>query len=384
MKYFILLALATCGIAQSLKSVPAPNPAPSGSIQPNWGLAADGSALLSWVEPSKDDTYTLRYAARHGSAWGEARTIASGRNIWRHPAELPGLISLADGTLLAHWVEKGSGKDSSDAEFVFVSSSHDGTHWTPPAMAHHDHAMVQHGLASMVASGPREASLLWLWAPKGEDAPVTLMRTVVDAEGKEVKEEPLDTDVCSCCPTSVVKTAKGILAAYRDHTSKDIRDIAVLRLENNRWSTSKILHADNWEINACPVNAASASAKDDRVAIAWYTEANDKPKVQLVFSSDSGTTFSKPTVVNTGDTLGYASTALAGDGGAVVSWIEEGDKQSRVMVRSVSPAGVAAPVLQVAEGSRTSLGYPRLIRSGTETWIAWGDSKTVIKTALLK
>jgi hypothetical protein len=210
------------------------------------------------------------------------------------------------------------------------------------------------------------------------------MRTVVDAEGKEVKEEPLDTDVCSCCPTSVVKTAKGILAAYRDHTSKDIRDIAVLRLENNRWSTSKILHADNWEINACPVNAASASAKDDRVAIDWYTEANDKPKVQLVFSSDSGTTFSKPTVVNTGDTLGYASTALAGDGGAVVSWIEEGDKQSRVMVRSVSPAGVAAPVLQVAEGSRTSLGYPRLIRSGTETWIAWGDSKTGIKTALLK
>jgi hypothetical protein len=336
------------------------------------------------VEPAKNDLYTLRYAARKGSAWSEARTIAAGRNIWRHPAELPGLISLADGTLLAHWVEKGTGKESSDAEFLFVASSHDGIHWTQPAMAHHDHALVQHGLASMVPSGPREASLLWLWAPKGEDGPVTLMRTVVDAEGKEIKEEPLDTDVCSCCPTSVVKTSKGILAAYRDHTSKDIRDIAILRLEGGKWTPSKILYADKWEINACPVNAASAAAKDDRVAIAWYTEANDAPKVQLVFSSDAGTTFSKPTVINTGDTLGYASTALNSDGGAFVSWIEEGEKSARVMVRGVSPAGVAGPVLQVAEGSRTNLGYPRLVRSGAETWIAWGDSKAGVRTALLK
>jgi hypothetical protein len=385
MKHFYLLILiAMGGFAQSLKPVPAPNPSPAGSIQPNWGVAADGSALLSWVEPAKNDTYTLRYAARHGAAWGEARTVAQGRNIWRHPAELPGVISLSDGTLLAHWVEKGSGKDSSDAEFLYVSSSHDGIHWTPPAMAHHDHAMVQHGLASMVASGPHEASLLWLWAPKGEDGPVTLMRTVVDAEGKELKEEPLDTDVCSCCPTSVVKTSKGILAAYRDHTSKDIRDIAILRFEGGRWSTSKILYADNWEINACPVNAASVSANGDRVAIAWYTEANDKPKVQLVFSSDGGTTFTKPVMMNTGDTLGYASTALNNDGGAFVSWIEEGEKSARVMARAVSPAGVAGPVLQVAEGARAGLGYPRLTRSGSETWIAWGDSKAGVRTAVLK
>ena len=31
-------------------------------------------------------------------------------------------------------------------------------------------------------------------------------------------------DVCSCCPTSVVNTAKGFLVAYRGHTPKDIRE----------------------------------------------------------------------------------------------------------------------------------------------------------------
>ena len=378
----LVLALTACGFAQALKPAAVPNPAVPGSLQPNWAVAADGSALLSWVEPSKGGGYTLRYAARRGSAWSEARTITTGRPFWRHPAEVPGLVSLSDGTLLAHWVEKG--KESSDEENIFVASSRDGIKWTAPVMAHKDHSPVQHGLASMVASGPQEASIFWLQALKGEDAPVSLMRTVVGADGKEIKEEELDNDTCSCCPTSTVKTAKGLLVAYRDHTPKGIRDIAVLRFENGRWSASKILSPDKWEINACPVNAASAAAKDNRVAISWYTEANDSARVQLVFSSDAGTTFTKPTKVSTGAALGYASTALNDDGGALVSWIEEGASSASALFRTVSSAGVAGPVIKIAEGPRTSLGYPKLLRAGNETWIAWGDSKTGVKTAQLK
>jgi hypothetical protein len=379
---FLLLAAALTASAQALKPVPMPNPAAAGSIQPNWAVAADGSAMLSWVERATTGTYSLRYAIRRGAAWSEARTIIAGRRFWRHPAEVPELLSLSDGTLLAQWVEKSD--ESSEVEFILVSSSRDGIHWTAPSIAHKDRTPQQHGLASIVESAPHEASILWLQALKGEDGPVSLMRTIVGADGKEVKEEELDADVCSCCPTSVVKTAKGILVAYRDHTSKDIRDIAVLRFENAKWSASKILNADKWEISACPVNAASAAAKDNRVAIAWYTEADDKPRVQLVFSADSGATYTKPLKLNTGDALGYVSTVLNSDGGATVSWLEETGKSTRVMVRSVSAAGAAGPVAQVAEGSRTSLGYPKLVRAGNETWLAWGDAKTGVKTAQLK
>jgi hypothetical protein len=236
----------------------------------------------------------------------------------------------------------------------------------------------------MVASGPSEASILWLQALKGEDGPVSLMRTVVGADGKEVKEEELDKDVCSCCPTSVVKTAKGLLVAYRGHTPQNIRDIAVRTLENGRWSASKILNPDKWRISACPVNAASAAAKDDRLAIAWYTGANDSPRVQITFSSDDGATFAKPVQVNTTKTIGYVSTALNSDGGAFVSWIEEGEKVSRVMVRLALPSGVVGPPLQISQGSRQSLGYPRLLHSGNDTWIAWGDTKAGPRTAYLK
>jgi hypothetical protein len=381
MKYLALLTLVTCSFGQTLKPSPTPNPSAPGSIQPNWAVAADGSVLISWVEPSKDGSSSLRYAARKGQTWSEARTIASGRRFWRHPAEVPELLALPDGTLLAHWVE--NGKDSTDAEYIFVSTSRDGTHWTEPAMAHKDRSPVQHGLASVVASGPSEASIFWLQALKGEDGPVSLMRTIVGADGKEIREEQLDADVCSCCPTSVVKTAKGLLVAYRGHNSKDIRDIAILRFENGKWSQSKILYPDKWEINACPVNAASAAAKDNRVAVAWYTEADDKPRVQLAFSSDAGATFTKPIAVNTGDALGYASTALSSDGGAIVSWLEEGQNNARVMARVVPAAGAPGPALKLAEGTRQSLGYPKLFHAGNDTWIAWGDAKTGVKTAQL-
>lgn len=379
MKQFLIFALALPAFGQALKLEAIPNPSMQGSLQSHWGIAPDGNPLLSWVEQG-NGAYTLKYAIWRTGAWSQARTVAAGRHLWRHPAELPELVSLSDGTILAHWIEKGK---EEEAEDILVSSSHDGIHWSEPVMAHHDRSPVQHGLASMVASGPHQASIFWLQALKGEDGPVSLMQTVVGADGKEIREQDLDSDVCSCCPTSVVKTAKGLLVAYRDHTPQDIRDIAVIRFENGKWLPSKILNPDNWQINACPVNAASASAKDSRVAIAWYTEANDNPRVQIIFSSDAGTTFGKPIVVSSHDAQGYASTALTDDG-AYVSWIEEGEKSASVKVRFLSSAGVAGPVLQVAEGSRQSLGYPQLLHVGSETWIAWGDSaKAKVQTAKL-
>jgi hypothetical protein len=379
--WFMALALAIPSLAQTLKLDAVANPAAPGSLQPNWSATADGSPLLSWIETLKDGAYTLRYSIRRAGQWSAPRTIAAHRQFFRHPAELPEVIALSDGTLLAHWVENPA--EGSEAEFLYVSASRDGEHWTAPALAHKDKSMVQHGLASIVASGNREASLFWLEALQGEDGPVSLKRTVVSADGKMIKEESLDSDVCACCPTAVVKTARGLLVAYRDHTPGDIRDIAVMRLENDRWSASKIVNADNWKINACPTNAASVSAQGDRVAISWFTGAQNMPRVQLVFSSDGGSTFSKPVTVSTGHAFGYTSVALDEASGATVSWLEQSGTATRILARQVSATSVAGPVLSVAEGSRQSLGYPRLVHAGNDTWIAWGASAPKLQTARL-
>ena len=366
----MLLAASLQG--QTLKMEAFANPAPQGSNQANWSLTADGKPLLIWVEPAGEEAATLRYAVRTGAQWSQPRTVAAKRTFFRHPAEAPEVISLKDGTLVAHWIEM---PPDSEAEFVYVSASKDGTRWSAPVMAHKDRSQNLHGLASMVASGDQEISLIWLEALKGEDEPAVLKRTVVNAAGAVLKEESLETDVCTCCPTSVVRTTKGILVAYRGHNAQDIRDIAVKRLEGGRWTPAKIVNADNWKINGCPTNAASASAKGDRVAVAWFTGAGNDYRTQLAFSPDGGVTFGKPVLISTGHSFGYASTALDDEGGAVVAWLEQGNNTARLLARYVTPAGVAGPALQVAQGTKRSLGHPRLLQMGKETLIAWGDSQ---------
>lgn len=384
MKTALVVSLATISVTfgQTFRIEPLANPSGPGSLQANWSALSDGSALLSWVEPGKNGSLSLRYAVRRGNTWSEPRTVAADRHFFRHPAELPEVVAFSDKQWLAHWVEMP--KEDSEAEFVYTSSSTDGLHWSVPTMAHRDRNPVQHGLASMVASGSGEVSVIWLKGGQTEEAATAMMRTVVDASGKEIKEESLDPDVCACCPTAIAKTSKGLLIAYRAHTAEDIRDISILRFENGRWSKPRNLHADNWKINACPTNAASVAASGDRVAVAWFTGAQDAPKTEIAFSSDSGSTFTSSLTVSTGRSFGYTSISLD-DNGAIVSWLEQGQGGGAafVLVRHVPFSGAPGPVTQVAEGGRMGLGYPRLFHSGADTFIAWGDPKQ-LQTARLK
>jgi hypothetical protein len=374
----LLTALAALGQKPSLESVP--NPAAAGSIQPNWSTTPDGGAVLSWVEPEKNGAYTLRYAVRQGAQWSEPRTVVSGRRFFRHPAEVPEVLQWNAHQWLARWIEQPDA--ASEAEFVYLSSSTDGARWSVPVMAHKDRSPVEHGLASMVPSGANEVSVIWLETPMGEDGPAYLMRTVADRSGKELKEERLDPDVCTCCPTAVTRTAKGLLVAYRGHTPEDIRDISVIRFQDGKWSQPKNVHADKWKVNACPINAASVAAKGDHVALAWFTGAQDNPRVQVAFSEDGGATFGNAALASMGRAFGYASVVLGDDGGATVSWLEQaGSGDTNVVVRKISTNGAAGPAIQVATGGRQALGYPRLIHSAAGTFIAWGGNK--IQTARL-
>lgn len=377
---FLGAVLALSALGQSVSLTPLANPAGTGSLQPNWSAAPGGAAVFSWIEPSPGGEFSLKYAVRRGSAWSTATIIAANRHFFRHPAEAPGVLALPDGRWFAHWVEAPGG--DSDAEYIFVSSSIDGRHWTTPLMAHRDRSPVEHGLASMIANADGGGSLFWLEALHGDDQPVALKRTIVDGAGKEVREEVIQSDVCGCCPTAVAETSKGLLLAFRAHSSDDIRDIAMTRLQNGKWSAPKIVNADNWRINACPTNAAAVAAEGHHAAVAWFTGAQDHPRELIAFSNDDGGSFGRPVTLSTGHAFGYTSMALMEDGGAMVTWLERSPAGASVLARRVSANGTLGPVTEVAKGGQMSLGYPRVIRSGGETLVAWG-SQSKIQTARL-
>lgn len=383
MRVFLFLTFGLMAFGQSAKFEPLTSPAGASSSQANWGRTAQGDPILSWIETSKQGSDSLRYAVLHGGQWSQTHTVAFGRHFFRQVAEIPGVVALTDGTLVAEWIEGSSNGGDSDAEFVYIAASHDGVNWSKPVMANRDKTQSQHGLASIVASGPHEASLIWLQALKGDDGPASLMRTVVDANGSAVREESINADVCQCCPTSVIQTQQGVLIAYRAHTPQDIRDITVVRYEKGQWQPNKTVFNDGWKIDACPTNAASASGSGNHVAVAWYTAAGQNPRAEFAASSDSGITFGKPVTVSTGSSYGYVSTAVASDGSAIVSWLERGGQGARLLARTVSASGAMGAPIEVARGARGDLGYPRLVKSGSETLIAWGGGAAKVQTAKL-
>jgi hypothetical protein len=377
----------------TLTVTPLASPAAAESAQPQLSTS-DRGAIMSWIERT-GPTATLKFSrlrlGKHGLArrslgeggWSEARTVASGNDWFVNWADVPSVIGLADGTLAAHWLQKsGIGSYAYDVRLSF--SKDDGQTWTRPVTPHHDGTQTEHGFASLVAMPSREDRLGLIWldgrAMKATSAghgghgggEMSLRFAAFNREGKQTAETAVDTRVCECCPTAAAVTADGVIAAYRDRSAQDVRDIFVARLENGKWSEPVAVHHDDWKIPACPVNGPMVSARGRNVAIAWYTMKNEKGYAQIAFSKDAGRSFGAPIALADTDTIGRVDVALLDDGSAVASWIEVVDKRSEFRIRHVDASGGRSAAITVAQidGGRSS-GYPRIARHGDEIVFAW-------------
>ena len=167
-------------------------------------------------------------------------------------------------------------------------------------------------------------------------------------------------------------TPDGIVAAFRDRSAKEIRDIHVTRLENGTWSDAQIVHADNWEIDACPVNGPALSARGRQLAAAWFTGKDDKGRAFAAFSTDAGRTWSAPIRLDDQEALGHVDVEMLDDGSAVATWVEFADNRSQFRMRRIEPSGMRSPPITISGDSRVS-GYPRVARSGNELVFAWTE-----------
>ena len=78
-------------------------PARSGSMSPRVTAIREGSALLTWLEPTNDRLSTLRGSFCRDGTWSPPATIVAGQPISRHPSESPGVIALSETNLIAYW-----------------------------------------------------------------------------------------------------------------------------------------------------------------------------------------------------------------------------------------------------------------------------------------
>src|SRR5690606_22826148 len=87
-----------------------------------------------------------------------------------------------------------------------------------------------------------------------DDGMMTLRTRTLSSDGDWGEETLLDDSVCDCCQTAAVATPRGVTVAYRNRTDSETRDLYATSWRDGVWTEPKALHADDWVIDACPVN----------------------------------------------------------------------------------------------------------------------------------
>jgi hypothetical protein len=361
----------------------AESPAGPDSREPELFATADGRVILSWIEKVGEKRHALRFAARDAAGWSETRTVSEGENWFVNWADFPSVIALADGSLAAHWlVKSGPGNYAYD---VNISRSNDGgKSWSKPIIPHTDATQTEHGFVSLIPLRDGRIGAVWVDGRATKDLkqghdenvplPVSmaLRYAAIGADGGRTDEAVLDERICECCQTSAALTSEGPVAVYRDRSEREVRDIYFVRRQGEGWSAPQPIHADNWEINGCPVNGPSIAADGRRVAVAWYTGEGDAARVQVAFSGDAGATFGAPARVDDGEAMGRVDVLMLADGSALVCWMSGSAEGGANKVRRVSREGALGPVSVIAASdvSRSS-GFPRMARLSDTVHFAW-------------
>ena len=378
----------------TLKIEPLSSPAVADSGQPQLTMS-DRGVLLSWIERSGQSA-TLKFSERTPAGWSAAKVVASGTDWFVNWADVPSVLRLDDGTLAAHWLQKsGPGTYAYDVRLSY--SKDDGKTWSPSFTPHHDGTKTEHGFASLFQMAGAGLGLVWLdgRAMTGDahgvgghgSGAMSVRYAAFDRSWKQSADTPIDLRVCECCPTAAAVTSEGVIAAFRDRSPEEIRDIYVARLEQGKWSEPVPVHKDNWRMPACPVNGPALSAIGRDVAIAWFTGKDDQPQAHLAFSRDAGRTFGAPIRLDDGVSLGRVGVVLLPDRSAVAAYIEYADKRPQFRVRRIDSSGAkSAPITVAGIDDGRASGYPRIALHRGELVFAWIERNqgSQIRTAVAK
>ncbi|MFO1474639.1 MAG: sialidase family protein [Lysobacterales bacterium] len=390
------LVLAACG-----RETPAPAsqageatgllpwnlPAPPGSMAPDLVVGPRGRVALSWLNVESGRRTLLQYAELGvQDRWEGPLTIAVGNSFMANAVDTPH-IAIADDHAL--WVQYLQRQPEGGYGVRLTTSRSGGMNWSDPIAVNDDSVAAEHGFAALWPAGSDRIGIAWLdgrdagGEGEGHDdghahAGATALRAATfGPDLQRAGETVVDARSCDCCSTAVARTPDGVVLAYRDRDENEIRDIATVAFDGKRWSAPRLVHADGWHMEGCPVNGPSIAADGDDVVLGWFTAANDEPRVQLARSEDGGAHFGAPLVLERGKQVdGRVAVALDGDN-AWALWLREefggaslwlarlapdlSRERERVKVATLKAHGIAA-------------GYPRLVLRDGTAYIVWTDS----------
>jgi len=367
-------------------------PAAPGAGQAHLAGGGERPLLLSWQEPLSDGATALRSARFENGRWSAATQVASGSRWFVNWADFPSVVPLRE-SVVAHWLVLKP--DEPYAYDIVYAMSHDaGTTWSEPAVLNADTAIAEHGFVSFFDWGDGLGAV-WLDGRRlaaltvdelfelEEPVGMALRYARFDNDGIVAERGEIDELVCDCCRTDAVTTAAGPLIIYRDRTTDEVRDIAVRRASNSvsgsgtgpgGWSDPVVLGPDGWVIDGCPVNGPAVAAAGSHVVAAWFTAADERPRIRFARSEDGGAAFGPAITVAESGALGQVDVAVASDGTAWLSaWHKvAGGMELRVYRIAAQTAEIDSRVIATSQ-SPLPTDVPQMALSGDRLVFAWSQ-----------
>ncbi len=353
-------------------------------------FAGDSALYISWVTMENDTTAELYYSKLNPEKqWTAPQLINQGSNWFVNWADFPALVE-NQGVLLSHILQK-----SAPATFAYDVKLQvlpkGASQWSLNLPLHQDSTQTEHGFVSLVPYTSTSFFSSWLdgreMGEGGHDhathsGAMSIRAAKIDFNGKVLWDELLDAKTCECCQTSSAITDLGPVVVYRNRSDREIRDIAITRLVNGKWTEPAIIHPDGWEITGCPVNGPKVVAKGSNLLVGWFTAPKGIQQVKFAFSTDAGASFGKPVVIESTGLIGRIDVALLREDWGVVSWMETKGENTFLYAAGIDQAGEMGAALQITavDPSRKS-GFPQLEVLGGQVYFAWteieGENKNV-------
>ena len=347
--------------------------------------------FMSWVE-KKDTITTLKYASFENNVWSVPIEITSGTDWFVNWADFPAFAE-NNGNILTNILQK-SAQGTYDYDIKLSLFSKEKTDWKNNILLNLDGKLSEHGFVSMLPYQEDSFFVTWLdgrtlvEVPKDKEQ-MTLRGAVITKAGEITHDVLLDERTCECCNTAAAITNNGPVVVYRNRTQDEIRDIAIVRWEDGKWTSPQIVIADNWYISGCPVNGPAIDALGSNLAMTWFTAANDNPKVQVTFSEDNGKTFGLPFRIDNGNAIGRVAIVMLGNNSAAVLWMEPRGVDTVIQLVKVNSNGMMNdPITITKTRSERSSGFPQLEIVGDKIYVAWTslehENPTIEVVSLLK
>ena len=358
------------------------------NAQPN--LVSNGDHLtLTWISSEEDQKAILFYSQYEDNRWTAPISIASGTDWFVNWADFPAHAINKDLLLTSYLKKSDSGTYTYDVLLNLETLS--GIKIKENFLLHTDGVKAEHGFVSIIPSHKKGFYVTWLdgrnTVANTEEAhhkAMTIRFAEITPAGEIINETELDATTCDCCQTSIAVSSEGPLVVYRNRSEGEVRDIYITRYKDGNWEKPRPVHNDGWVINGCPVNGPKVVANSSNTAVAWFTAAEGKPKVNVSFSNSDNGEFKSPIQLNDLNALGRVDVAFLNSREVLVSYMELDDYGTYLKIKKVSIDGTVSEAYTVAviDEGRNS-GVPQLEIMKGNVFLVWTytvDGKNQLKS----